>query len=89
MRCKECGQMLPPKDLPADVQFSPLKRKIWDAVINWPGMTAEDLWQWIYGADGPDDMHNISVNINQMNQKIRPHGIEINGHHGYRVREIT
>ena len=89
-RCECCGQLLPIRGLPGGVHLSPLKRRIWEAVSSWPGMTAQEIMDSVYGNDvsgGPEDDNNIRINICQMNKQLRGHGVEIRGSktEGYRI----
>lgn len=93
-KCQCCGQPIPVKPILGDFHLSTVKRRIWDAVTAWPGMTSDELLDWVYGHDpkgGPDSgRSNIHVNISQMNKRLRSIGYEIRGHavEGYRVREV-
>lgn len=93
-RCKECGQIMPPKQLPVGVEFSPTKKRLFEAITRWPGMTTRDLMAWCYADSedgGPDDHKNIHVNICQMNKKLREHGLELSayGRDGYSLKYLA
>jgi hypothetical protein len=93
-RCKCCGQLLPPEELPPDVQLTKVKSQIWQAVVAWPGSSSKEITDWIFGHDpngGPNSENNVRVHIMQMNKQLREHGLEISGHRteGYRVKYLA
>lgn len=93
-RCQHCGQRLPPMRLPEGwFKSNTIKRRIWDAVTSWPGMTATELMDWCYGHDpngGPDSQNIISVHVNQMNKSLKTIGLKIKGDRftGYIVQKL-
>jgi hypothetical protein len=73
--CPSCGQPIAPTGL----RLPPIKQRIYDAVRRRPGITAQELRDWVW-ADDPDggpltDTKCLHVHVAQLNTLLRPYGI--------------
>lgn len=91
-KCKCCGQVIPPKGLPAGIRLSPLKTRIWETVRRHPGLTCAEMHTLVYPDwnGGPEDHNGLRVAICQMNRLLRVFDLEISNRDrlGYRVQAI-
>ena len=75
--CDACGQpVLVRSELPP---LPPIKQRILDAVRRRPGITAQELRNWIW-ADDPDggpltDTKCLHVHVSQLNNLLAPLGV--------------
>jgi hypothetical protein len=88
--CPACGQVIPPQELP---RLPPIKRRIYDAVCKRPGITAQELrdWVWIDDANGGPltDKKCLHVHVAQLNRLLASHGIVVRSTGGgYRVSRV-
>src|SRR5262249_24953832 len=82
--CKACGQpVIQPSELPP---LSPIKRRIFDAVRRRPGITAQELRDWVWADDidgGPlTNTKCLHVHVAQLNTLLRPFGIAVRSQGG-------
>jgi hypothetical protein len=80
--CSHCGQPIPPKGL----RLPPIKQRIYDAVKRRPGITAQELRDWVW-ADDPDggpltDTKCLHTHVAQLNALLRPLGIMVRSQGG-------
>jgi hypothetical protein len=80
--------------VPPVPNLTPIKQRILDAVKRRPGITAQQLRDWVWADDidgGPlTDTKCLHVHIAQMNAMLRPLGITVRSEGGgYRIRTIS
>ena len=87
--CSHCGQPIPPKGL----RLPPIKQRIYDAVKRRPGITAQELRDWVWADDpngGPESRKVLHVHVSQLNHLLAPLGIMVRSQGGgYRIRSVT
>jgi len=82
--CDACGQpVLVRSELPP---LPPIKQRILDAVRRRPGITAQELRNWIW-ADDPDggpltDTKCLHVHVSQLNNLLAPLGVCVRSQRG-------
>src|SRR5215472_2797458 len=82
--CESCGQpVIQPTELPS---LPPIKQRIFDAVRRRPGITAQELRDWVWADDidgGPlTDTKCLHVHVAQLNTLLRPLGIMVRSQGG-------
>jgi len=87
--CSQCGQVITPKGL----RPPPIKARIFDAVKHRPGITAQQLRDWVWADDmngGPlTDTKCLHVHVVQLNALLRPLGIMVRSQGGgYQIRDV-
>ena len=87
--CSQCGQVIPPEG----PHLPPIKEKIYAAVKRRPGITAQQLRDWIWADDidgGPlTDTKCLHVHVAQLNALLRPLGIMVRSQGGgYQIRDV-
>ena len=90
--CESCGQpVIVSSELPP---LPPIKQRILDAVRRRPGITAQELRDWVWADDldgGPlTDTKCLHVHVAQLNALLRPLGIVVRSEGGgYRIRSVS
>jgi len=84
--CPCCGQRLVPQGL----VLPRIKRRIFDAVRQRPGIDAETLRGLVWAADpngGPEDRKVLHVHVHQLNRMLQSHRLRVRGSAtgGYRI----
>ena len=87
--CSQCGQPIPP----AGLRLPRIKERIFEAVRRRPGITAQELrdWVWVDDIDGGPltDTKCLHVHVAQLNTLLRPLGICVRSEGGgYRIRSV-
>ena len=85
--CSQCGQVIAPKGL----RLPPIKARIFEVVKRRPGITAQQLRDWVWADDtdgGPlTDTKCLHVHVAQLNALLRPFGIAVRSQGGgYQIR---
>jgi DNA-binding response OmpR family regulator len=85
--CPSCGQPIAPTGL----CLPPIKQRIFEAVKRRPGITAQQLRDWVWADDldgGPlTDTKCLHVHVAQLNRLLAPHGIIVRSQGGgYQIR---
>lgn len=88
--CPRCHQPI----APARLQLSPIKRRIFEAVVKHPDIPAEELRALVWCNDpngGPEDRKVLHVHVHQLNRLLAPYGLIVRAGKGagavYRLRE--
>jgi hypothetical protein len=87
--CPQCQQVIAPTGL----HLPPIKQRIYEAVQRRPGITAQELRDWVWADDidgGPLTATKcLHVHVSQLNDLLRPLGITVRSEGGgYRIRSV-
>jgi hypothetical protein len=88
--CPACQQVIAPSGL----RLPPIKAKIYDAVRRRPGITAQELRDWVWSDDidgGPLTAAKcLHVHVSQLNDLLRARGITVRSEGGgYFVKAVS
>jgi hypothetical protein len=63
------------------LRLPPIKKRIYEAVRRRPGITVQELRDWVW-ADDVTDTKCLHVHVAQLNTLLAPHGIKIRSQGG-------
>lgn len=74
--CPTCGRPIPPDE---GLRLTRIQQRIMDLLERHGEIHSEVLWTALYASDpnGGPEPTIIDVHINQMNKRLRPHGLMI------------
>lgn len=81
--CKCCGTVLPQST--NKFGFTSREKEIFDYIAKRPECDIKAIHNYVYQLDptgGPREMNIISVYINRINEKTKPHGLRITSRRG-------